>query len=300
MEAATAILITPELLRERAAECEARADDLRERSRAVRVEAMRLRREADALENAARLTPVDVGEGSKDARAEYARELATWLARCRKPKSSTEVAEHFNWPISRTRGALDLLVEKEIVLRTGLKRGTRYRLKREGEVVSHPKPTGQRYHEVVRDHAVRLGTFTIAEIWAELPELSMAALRRWLAKLVEDGVLSVERVGTSNLYAYEDAPNTAPTHRPRGEIDIVPAVARRSVVEGSGARRIARREVRELVEAAQAQGADIQLRKHGYAVVFNGETVTSVPRTPSDHRSLKNVRAKLRRAGIDA
>jgi DNA-binding transcriptional ArsR family regulator len=304
VEAATAIVITPETLRERADECERKADELRERSRIERVEAMRLRREADALENARRLTPVPTaggGGGSTDARAELATAIAAWLVRCRKPKSSTEIAEHFGAPISRTRGALDLLVEKEIVIRSGLKRGTRYRLRREGEVETQPQPFGQRYHEVVRDTAVRLGTFTFAEIWAELPDLAEPSLRRWLNRLVDDGVLSVERVGTSNLYAYEDAPNTSPTHKPRGEIipTVVPR-SRGSVVEGNGARRIARREVRELVEAAQAQGADIRLQKHGYAIVVNGETITSVPRTPSDHRSLKNVRAELKRAGLNA
>lgn len=311
MEAATSIVITPETLRRDADKREADAEDLQRRSREARLEAMRLRREADALETAERLSLVavpgnhDLGRGgSTEARAAYAREVATWFARCRTPKSSTEVAEHFNWPIGRTRSVLELLVEQGVVLRTGLKRGTRYRLKREGEVVAHVRPHGERWHERVRDAAVRLGTFTKADMHAECEGWASAStVDRWLAKLVDDEVLSVERIGNKNLYAYEPHEGE---HAPRPKYETPERIAqrlagpapRRGSVEGIGkSERVGSPIVDELVREVRQYGITIRRTKHRIDYMRDGKVIANSSKTPGAS-SLKQTRADLRKAGV--
>jgi tRNA splicing endonuclease len=311
VEAATSVVITPDTLRERADKREAEAESLQRRSREARLEAMRLRREANALETAERLALAapgnhDVGKGgSTDARAAYAREVATWFARCRTPKSSTEVAAHFNWPITRTRSVLDLLIEQGVVLRTGLKRGTRYRLKREGEVIAHPRPHGERWHERVRDAAIRLETFTKADMHSECEGwASPATVDRWLAKLVDDEVLSVERVGNKNLYAYEGARDGA--HVPRTKHEPPERIAtrlagpapRRGSVEGIGkGERVGSPVVDALVREVRQHGVTIRRTKHRIDYVLGDRVIAHSSKTPGAS-SLKETRSDLRKAGI--
>lgn len=294
MEAATVPEITPDTLRTNADAAEAEAERLRKRVIDCRAQAARLRREADALEHALRLTPVEL----PTSRTLLVEELEVWLRRQRKPKSSTEIAEHFGVTQAQARQALEELIEAGKVHRSGLKRGTRYRTIRDGEEITDPTPFGQRWHEHVRDVAVRLHTFTLVEMRTEIPEVAEVTLYRWLAKLVDDGVLTVERVGNRNVYAYEEV-EAKPVERRR--LDPAPSGARRrgDVVIGTGKRKYARRDVGEIVKAAEAQGAEIKPQKHGYAIVKDGEVIESIARTPGDHRSLKNARANLARAGID-
>lgn len=295
------MLITPEYLRELADASVAEAERLYESAKAKRVEAIRLRREADALEQALALAPPV--EHMPSARAELAGEIAAYLARCRKPKSSTEVADFVGVSAGRAREALAFLVECKMVHRTGLKRGTRYRILRDGEAApAEPQPFGQRWEEHVRDIVCdlggSLGVFTLADVQAELEHVSPVTVRRWVTVLADKGILAVERVGNRNVYAYEP-PEASPAPR---RVETAPGRRRGSVViQGTGkGGQPARSEVRKMVRAAEAQGAEVKPQKHGYAIVKDGETVASIPRTPSDHRSLKNARAVLKSAGIDA
>lgn len=65
--------------------------------------------------------------------------------------------------------------------------------------------------------------------------------------------------------------------------------------------RAKRGDVRLLLEAAWAQGAWVELGGNGHYQVLppNGDRMVPIPQTPSDHRTIKNKRAQLRRVGID-
>jgi DNA-binding transcriptional ArsR family regulator len=286
--------ITPETLRTKAQACRDRAEALRDEQKRLLAEAYGLDREAQALADAERLRAMTCPPPS--ARAVLAGEIAAYLARCRKPKSSGEIAAHFTVSSGRARQALELLTEIGMAYRSGLKRGTRYRILRDGEdPPDEPQPFGDRWHEYVRDVALRLETFTTAEIVSAIPEVAPATIHRWLGKLVEDGVLTRERVGKGWLYAYE--PPQAPALR-----SVAPVETRRRdrAVAGTGKSKVSRREVAEVLRVAKAAGAEIKPQKHGYAVLIDGEVVNAVPRTPSDHRSLKNARQALKRNGVRA
>jgi predicted transcriptional regulator len=302
MEAAAVLEITPETLRQRAQASRERAELVREEVRRLLTEANRLEREADALEGAQRLRSMQAPTPS--ARAALAGEIAAYLARCRKPKTSTEIGDHFGVSSGRARQSLELLTEIGMVYRSGLKRGTRYRILRDGEEPpDEPRPFGERWHEHVRDVAIRLGTFTQAEIAAEIPEVANATVYRWLRKLVDDGILNCERVGNAKVYAYENGKVPAPHPIRQRNGDGRDETARRgggNAIAGTGKTKYSRSEVAEIIGIAKAAGAEIREQKHGYAVVVEGETVTSVPKTPSDHRSLKNARKALDRGGIRA
>jgi hypothetical protein len=70
-------------------------------------------------------------------------------------------------------------------------------------------------------------------------------------------------------------------------------------IAGTGRRFCGTRpDVRSLLRAADKAGAHIERRRRHFAVHHDGRIITTVPTTPSDHRSLKNARATLRRAGL--
>jgi hypothetical protein len=116
--------------------------------------------------------------------------------------------------------------------------------------------------------------------------------------MVEDGHLERERVGTANVYAYVEPEAASGPSQPFGE-------ARRSTrvaVAGTGRKRLAggRAEVRQLVRAAERQGATVRQAKHGHLVKRDGKVITGIPKTASDHRSLRNAKADFKRKGLDA
>ncbi|GAA3087283.1 hypothetical protein GCM10020000_87630 [Streptomyces olivoverticillatus] len=63
---------------------------------------------------------------------------------------------------------------------------------------------------------------------------------------------------------------------------------------------MADKDVRELKKALKKQGFVVRETKNGHYQVFgkDGAFVTVLPGTPSDHRSLKNSMAYLKRAGF--
>lgn len=288
--------ITSSYLREQAERCRQDAEEARQRAKRLLVEASRLDREAEALAAVEALPPARPVFEPSD-RAILAGDVALHLAhhRTRQGKSSTELADHFAVSPHRMRAALELAIECGFVRRTGLKRGTRYWATEKAPEA--PDPFGQRWHERVRDAAIELGTFTFADIRRELPSLSEPTLRRWLGRMVESGHLERERVGTANVYAYVE-PEAAPVASPALR------EARRSLrsgVPGTGRRRLAgRAEVRELVRSAERQGATVREAKHGHIVKRDGEVIAEIPKTASDHRSLRNVKADFKRNGLDA
>lgn len=290
--------ITPQYLRERAAALRIEAEETRKRAVSMAAEAIRLEREAECLERVEHLPPSrPVFERSE--REVLAAEVAEHLShhRTRQGKSSGELAAHFNVPQDKMRAALALAVENGFVRRTGLNRGTRYWAT--GKAPETCEPFGKRWLERVRDAAIKLGTFTLAELAEELPELATATLRRWLAQLVEDGTLERERVGNAHVYAYvpPETPEMASYRRQREASHYSGG----SAVAGSGkGRKIARSEVRKLLRTVERQGATIRQAKHGFLIQHDGEVITSVAKTTSDRRSMRNATGTIKRAGLDA
>jgi hypothetical protein len=226
-------------------------------------------------------------------------ELALWLRRQRKPKASSEVMAFFGTNYSETLSALNELVRQGVIVRTGLKRGSRYMHSCKGQGTAVPLPLSGRWHERVRDVAVELGTFRINEICAALPELSQQTIRRWLGQLVADGVLAetiAQQRGRPKVYEYVPPPSPS-ARAPGAGKDAGPR--RNTAVAGTGRRAQyagAPPEVREFLRDQESKGRQIKEQKHGYAVIGdNGEIIQAVARTPSDHRALKNAAAAIRR-----
>lgn len=287
---------TPESLREDARRLREEADRLRQESVKAMARAIGLEREADALEDAPAPAPVveAVTVSEPSDRAVLAGQVSEYLATQREGKAISDLADHFGVSQDRMRYALALAIECDFVRRTGLKRGTRYHSTELPD--GTPTPFGQSWHERVRDVAVELEVFTFAQMRERLPMLSEGTLRRWLRRLVEDGKLEATRDGTALIYAYVPPPVTAPPSRPKA-----PAIARRrsGPISGTSKTRSGRRDVTDLLRAAERQGAAIVPQKHGYAVVKDGEVVDAIARTPSDHRAVSNFRAKLKAKGLD-
>ena len=64
-------------------------------------------------------------------------------------------------------------------------------------------------------------------------------------------------------------------------------------------RRVAR-DFRPLIKAAREQGWRVDAtRRHPVLFSPDGRAAVPVPTTPSDHRSLANLRSQLRRAGLE-
>jgi len=59
------------------------------------------------------------------------------------------------------------------------------------------------------------------------------------------------------------------------------------------------KDVRRMLEKAEAAGWRIREGKHFVCYSPDGKSRVTVPKTPSDRRSLLNVRSDFRRAGLD-
>lgn len=291
--------ITPEFLRDRARQCRAESQAARQRAIKLEAEAIRLEREAEALEHIELLPkPMLRQQWEPSERALLAGEVSAHLNhhRTRQGKTSTQLAEHFGVSQHRIKSALELAIECGFVRRTGLNRGTRYWAVDKAPAI--PDPFGCRWHERVRDAAIKLEAFTLAELGAELPELSEPTLRRWMAQLVDDGSFEVERVGVTNVYAYLPPETPEPVISSRR--DRPSRHNGRTAVPGTGSgRRAGRREVRDIIATAERAGATVREGKHSYVIERDGVVLDAVAKTASDVRSNKNLAANLKRAGFD-
>lgn len=162
--------------------------------------------------------------------------------------------------------------------------------------------------EAIRDAIKRLGTFTPATLAAEL-DCTARTIQNHLPWFIDRGI--VERPARG-VYAYVPvgtgidaaaaldlarrqalADDEARRLRLMAERLSTPRRARR------GARRATRREVRDLLAQVEAAGGTVRDAKHGY-LVEGPNGIAGVPGTASDHRSMKNTIAQVRRdAGLD-
>lgn len=285
---------SPEALCQAAEVLDGEAETLRERAREIALEATALRRRAREIENEPPPHPLDFLNGNRP----IAERALSYLKSADEPAPISSIADHVGVPANRLRGVLERLMEHDLIVRTGLKRGTRYRLRREGEQVEAPEPFGQRYEEVVRDAARRLGTFTLDELRGVVP-VSDVTLYRWLGAWVDRGTLEVERVGKCNVYAVVEFKGSHPTHAPRSAPKPWEGATERGGGQASSGRR--RRSgsplVDKLIREVTPHGVTITKSAHRIEYRLDGKIVATSSRTPRAS-SLKDTRKELRKAGV--
>lgn len=285
---------------------QARALDTR--AEALRNEARELAREATDLRiEAGRLTrgPLEAaaaagarGEDPFTARVEAVLDGSGAL-------SMSDLTDHLNATPTRVRAALARLERDGRVARSGIKRGTRYRIVNADDEAARVHDF-RTYETMVRDAAVRLDTFEFVDLQRELSDLSEATLRRWLRRLQERGLFEAERVGTTWVYAYVSGdPASNPTHRPRHESPEAearrlagPERARGDAVMGTGAMKLGRKEMDDLMREVRAHGVTVK-KTHGGHLAWlcpSGATVRTAS-TPSSS-STDKIRKELRDAGV--
>lgn len=113
----------------------------------------------------------------------------------------------------QVRAALLALEQRKLLVRTGIKRGTRWWTPAavpEGAIDADVRD----YRALVRDAAIRLGVFTFDELKAALPGASEATVRRWVAYWETQGTFYGEVVGKQKLFEWIKPP-TDRAPRPR-------------------------------------------------------------------------------------
>lgn len=61
-----------------------------------------------------------------------------------------------------------------------------------------------------------------------------------------------------------------------------------------------KRDVQDILALVKAKGCEVTLTRNGhYKVLVPGGGLVVVPRTPSDWRSIRNIRSDFRKAGVD-
>jgi hypothetical protein len=293
---------TAEELRARAEHCERRSSELRDEARALMAQAVVYRRQATEREIEERRR-VEEPLANLNGSREVGEMVLEVLAGLDEPQPLSVLATILGEEPDALRRVMAKLIDARLVVRTGLKRGTRYRLPEAGEDPEDAELASQRYEGAVRDAARRLGTFTVDDLAGEFPDVSRMTLYRWLKVWVERGALERERVGKAYVFAVlrpDDlsAPTTAPRSAPK-PWEAPERVARGAPVAKPFSIRVGRRESRDLLAlAVEAGGELVKEQAHGYLIEYEGKR-WSIPKTASDHRSLANARAKLRAMGLD-
>jgi hypothetical protein len=287
---------TSEEVRARARALDGEIESARALLLSFRAEQSRLLRLADEMD-ARPAEPEPAVRGSVKETARFDRRVLKTV-RESGGLNAPDLAARLHVKVTRARGALYRLVEAGEIVRVGINKGQVFKCADQvGDDV--PMPWGATWREYVRDMAVELDTFSRAEAHAAMPDISTATVDRYLCELEADGVLTSERVGGAKVYAYVPPPDDAPNVRPRGEPQIVARRITGGTVDGVSRHGGVRGERRRFVRAAEEAGATTREGKHGTIIELDGKVVTGVPKTPSDHRSLKNTKADLKRAGIE-
>lgn len=263
----------------------------------LKAEALELRNLADRIER----EPVTVGPAPPlrvvDHDTEFMSRVCDALQAAREPMPTGALAEHLGASTTRVRAALTRLEATGVVTRSGLKRGTRWRMADEEPAANVHHLAN--YAGVVRDAAIKLDTFDMRTLMTELPDMSEATARKWVNTLVERGTL--ERDG--NVYAYVK-PEATVTSRPRTPtpeaVAVFSARRARGQVSGSGrGRRAGGHIVNALLREVRsvAPHVDVVQTAHKFSFRVDGREVATCSSTPGAS-SLKGSRESLIKAGI--
>lgn len=299
-------------LRKQAATLTTRAEKLREEYLSTMADARALERDADDIEAAARRRPAQARRLSA-ARAPAEHDTETLGRVCDTlntlgPSPASTIAEHTGLTPLRTKRVLERLMSIGMVIRTGAKRGTRYRLADEQDPEKPEHATVAEfgnYATAIRDVAVRLDTFTLDDLAGEFPEVSGSTLKRWTARLVERGTLAVERVDGVNVYAYVKPEGGHVARRRHESPESIAArttrlPARGRAVQGTGkGTRSGSSVVNELLRELRSDWPQVDVRKrtHKFAFLVDGREVSNCSTTPGAS-ALGETRRLLRNAGI--
>lgn len=161
----------------------------------------------------------------------------------------------------------------------------------------------------VRDTVVRSSSrpspFGLAWV-QEAAGLSSRTTQLAINELVRQGIVKElerepgERGGRPRrVFTYHDPRSHAPTKGAKRK--AARKHGRSSAVPGTGrTQRATNSDVAQLLAAVTAQGGKAELSGSGHYLIrdASGAKVGNCPATPSDHRALDNVRAKLRRGGL--
>lgn len=293
-------------LRAQADTLQKRGFELIREGEGLKAEALELRNLADRIER----EPVSVGTPAParfraiDHDAEFLGRVCDALQAAREPVATGHLAEHLAATPERVRAALTRLESTGVVVRSGLKRGTRWRM-----ADDEPAPTNVRaltnYAGVVRDAAIKLDTFDMRTLMTELPDMSEATARRWVNTLVERGTLEKD----GNVYAYVK-PTATVTSRPKAPTPEAVASreaamfsarrARRGSVAGSGrGRRAGGHIVNALLREVRTVAPHVEVVQtaHKFSFRVDGGEVATCSTTPGAS-SLKGSRESLIKAGI--
>lgn len=172
-----------------------------------------------------------------------------------------------------------------------------------------PKRTEEDPRVVVR----RLGSFTVTELAATLgcsrPTAEKVVRQLKGRNIVRDSGLRRKHHGPGRpapVFEYVTIDSKPVNREKRVPVEIeavqqMHAPPKRSrTVRGTGKRRrVTNPEVRELIRIAEANGCRVQpTGSQHFNVYAPSGRIINLPSTPSDHRSILNVRSQMRQAGI--
>lgn len=295
-------------LREQARALERAADRLRDERMELLRESWSLVHEAERLESERPALTTVAEPTAAETDADLLGRVCEFLETGEGEWSSSDVAEHLAITQGRARAALTRLERIGMVARTGIKRGTRYRLTVEEEA---PTPTVAEtkvrefgnYRTLVRDAVIKLGTFGFVDLQRELPDLSEGTLRRWLRTLEDEGHVESVRAEGRNVYAYMKPEGTTPARpkraTPEQEATRMAALApARATVAGTGrAVRSGASIVDALIREVRPYGVEVTFSAHRVEYRKDGRIIATSSKTPGAS-SLKGTRGELRRAGV--
>lgn len=300
-------------IREQAATLQKRADALYEQRMELLREVWAMEAEAERMDREDERKPLPVKLAAASAAkpetdTAFLERVVTFLETMDEA-SSSDVAEHLAVSQTRARTGLARLEAIGMVRRTGLKRGTRYRLLDDDMPEPEHTPahdnvrTFGNYEALVRDAVVALDTFEFVDVQRRLPEVSENTLRRWLRAFEDRGWITSERVDGRNLYGYVPAEGHTAA-RPKNTTPEVLATreAGTATVRGGNGpsgrvARVGTPIVDALIREAAPHGVTVTFSAHRVEYRLDGRIVATSSKTPGAS-SLKGTRSQLRKAGV--
>lgn len=279
----------PVRLQRRVDGLEARAERLRCERAELLQEAARLRGRLGAIQLRRRdYTGIAIPADELDRVECVVRELGA--------AKTVPIAERLNLSQQQARDRLKILEVQGRVKREGLRQDTLWMLG-DGEP-SRPPERKEGASTRVLAAAQDLGTFTTADITDALG-LAYITVSKWCKHYVDQGVFARRRDGKRHVYEFL-LPERRVVNREKRtppEVELIERRERTREVR-QGRRYRVRPEVRDLIHDIRAAGGTLVPGGSHPKVVFQGRVLDTVPLTPSDHRSVPNTRAKLRREGL--
>lgn len=159
-----------------------------------------------------------------------------------------------------------------------------------------PAPRRKVTEEFARDTLVRLKEVTVGQ-YADALGLSQTRARAYLKRFERRKMLEVvvRDDARAHLYRYIDPRTAPPGPKVNGSHARTRARAKGSPVPGTGRQRRFRKEVQQVLDEATMLGGVLDTKGDHPRVRMPGGRVVTFPGTPSDHHSLANSRAEIKK-----